>query len=69
VSQFDCGGAELHKLNDERWGQVAQGTQVDARRAGLAFSPLETSQLVEMIDAREAKLLSEKRQAMLEAAE
>jgi hypothetical protein len=26
------------------------------------------SQLVEMIDAREAKLLSEKRQAMLEAA-
>jgi len=27
------------------------------------------SQLVEMIDAREAKLLSEKRQAMLEAAE
>ena len=40
-----------------------------AMAAGLISSPMEMSQLVEMIDAREIKLLSERRQAMLEAAE
>ncbi len=38
-----------------------------AMAAGLTKSPMEMSDLVAMIDAREAKILSEKRQAMLDA--
>lgn len=40
-----------------------------AMAAGLASSPMEMRDLVAMMDAREAKLLSEKRQALLQAAE
>ena len=40
-----------------------------AMAAGIATSPLELSDLVALVDARETRLLSEKRQAMLEAAE
>jgi hypothetical protein len=35
--------------------------------AGLASGPMEMSQLVEMIDAREAALLKEKRYALFAA--
>ena len=40
-----------------------------AMAAGLTKSPMEMSQLVELIDASETKLLNEKRQTMVEAAE
>jgi IS1 family transposase len=40
-----------------------------AMATGLTKSPMEMTDLVTMIDAREASLLSDKRQAMLEAAE
>lgn len=40
-----------------------------AMAAGLTKSPMEMSQLVEMIDASEARLLSQKRHEMLQAAE
>ena len=47
-------------------GRIATDKLTPAMAAGLTKSPMEMIDLVSMIDASEIKMLSEKRQALLE---